>query len=68
MRSMFTIPEVAEMLDMSVAEVESEIDQGYLSYSFEKGEKRVTLYDLEKYMGPEQTQQITTDYLNAQEN
>lgn len=68
MRSMFTIPEVAEMLDMSVVEVKSEIDKGYLSYSFEKGEKRVTLYDLEKYMGPEQTRQITTDYLNGRKN
>lgn len=67
MRSMFTIEEVADMLDMSASEVESEIDNGYLSYSFESGQKRVTLYDLEKYMGPEQTRQITTDYLNAEE-
>ncbi|MBN2732186.1 MAG: helix-turn-helix domain-containing protein [Balneolaceae bacterium] len=68
MRSMFTLKEVAEMLDMSVSEVESEIDNGYLSYSFENGKKRVTLYDLEKYMGAEQTRKITQDYLSTEEN
>lgn len=66
MRSMFTLEEVAEMLDMKVAEVEKEIDGGHLSYSFHEGEKRVTLYDLEKYMGPEQTRKITSEYLEAE--
>lgn len=66
MRSKFTLKEIAEMLDMSVSEVEREIDDGYLSYSFDNGEKRVTLYDLEKYMGAEQTQKITRDYLNGE--
>ncbi|HYW33829.1 MAG TPA: hypothetical protein VE868_00350 [Balneolaceae bacterium] len=63
MKSMFTLDEVGEMLDMTVEEVEEEIDEGYLNYSFEEGEKKITLYDLEKYMGPEQTRQITNDYL-----
>jgi len=60
---MFTLDEVGEMLDMTIEEVEEEIDDGYLNYSFEEGEKKITLYDLEKYMGPEQTRQITNDYL-----
>ena len=68
MQSMFTLEEVAEMLEMSVSEVESEIDSGHLSYSFENGEKRVTLYDLEKYMGAEQTRKITEDYLNIEKD
>jgi len=63
MKSMFTLDEVGEMLDMTIEEVEEEIDDGYLNYSFEEGEKKITLYDLEKYMGPEQTRQITNDYL-----
>jgi len=63
MRSMFTLEEVAEMLDMKPQDVEEEISSGYLSYSFYKGEKKVTLYDLEKYMGAEQTQKITREYL-----
>lgn len=63
MRSMFSLDEVAEMLDMESKEVESEISSGYLSYSFHDGEKKVTLYDLEKYMGAEQTQKITREYL-----
>lgn len=65
MKSMFTLEEVAEMLDMSVSEVENEIDNGYLSYSFENGAKKVTLYDLEKYMGAEQTRKITQDFLSS---
>ena len=66
MKAKFTLKEVGEMLDMSVAEVEQEIDNGYLNYSFQSGKKRVTLYDLEKYMGSEQAQKITQEYLNAQ--
>jgi hypothetical protein len=67
MKSTFTLPEIAEMLDMSVEDVEEEIDSGHLSYTFQDGEKKVTLYDLEKYMGPEQTKNITNDYLNVEE-
>lgn len=66
MRSMFSLEEVAEMLDMESKEVENEISKGYLSYSFHDGEKKVTLYDLEKYMGSEQTQKITQEYLENQ--
>ncbi len=68
MRSMFSIEEVGEMLDMKTSEVEKEIDTGHLTYSFHEGEKRITLYDLEKYMGAEQTRKITQDYLENQEN
>lgn len=52
------------MLDMSVSEVQQEIENGYLNYSFQYGEKKVTLYDLEKYMGAEQAQKITRAYIN----
>jgi hypothetical protein len=65
MKSMFTIGEVGDMLDMSVEEVEQEINNGYLSYSFQNGKKKVTLYDLEKYMGAQQTQKITANYLSG---
>ena len=65
MRSVFTLEEVGEMLDMSYPEVEKEIERGYLSYTFYEGEKKVTLYDLEKYMGVEQTQKITREFLKA---
>lgn len=68
MRSMFSIEEVGEMLDMKTSEVEKEIDTGHLTYSFHDGEKRITLYDLEKYMGEEQTRKITNDYLKKEEN
>lgn len=66
MRSMFSLEEIAEMLDMSTEEVEKEITSGYLSYSFHEGEKKVTLYDLEKYMGTEQTRKITQEFLQNQ--
>lgn len=65
MRSMFTIEEVGEMLDMKNSEVEKEIEAGHLSYTFHNGEKQVTLYDLEKYMGAEQTRKITREFLKA---
>ncbi len=66
MRSMFSLEEVGEMLDMKTSEVEKEIEGGHLTYSFHNGEKKITLYDLEKYMGAEQTQKITTEYLEDQ--
>ena len=65
MKAKFTLQEVGEMLEMSVSEVENEIENGYLNYSFEQGEKYVTLYDLEKYMGAEHAQKITREYLNT---
>lgn len=68
MRSMFSLEEIGEMLDMDTDEVEKEIEDGHLSYSFHEGEKRVTLYDLEKYMGEEQTRKITQEYLQNQES
>jgi hypothetical protein len=63
MKAKFTLKEVGEMLDMSVSEVKKEIETGHLNYSFENGEKQVTMYDLEKYMGAEQTRKITREYL-----
>jgi hypothetical protein len=60
---MFSLEEVGEMLDMKTSEVEKEIENGHLTYSFNDGKKCVTLYDLEKYMGAEQTQKITQEYL-----
>lgn len=68
MKSMFSLEEVGEMLDMKPSEVEKEIQTGHLTYSFHDGEKRITLYDLEKYMGPEQTRKITQDYLENAES
>lgn len=66
MRSMFSLEEVGDMLDMKTSEVEKEIEGGHLTYSFHEGKKMVTLYDLEKYMGAEQTQKITREYLQEQ--
>jgi hypothetical protein len=68
MRSMFSLEEVGEMLDMKTSEVKHEIETGHLTYSFHEGEKRVTLYDLEKYMGAEQTRKITRDFLADKES
>lgn len=68
MKSMFSLEEVGEMLDMDPQEVKQEIDNGHLTYSFHNGEKHITLYDLEKYMGAEQTQKITQDYLADKES
>lgn len=67
MRSMFTLEEVGTMLNMTVDQIKKEIDGGHLGYTFENGEKQVTLYDLEKYMGAEQTRKITREYLQNQE-
>lgn len=68
MRSQFSIDEVSEMLDMKPSEVEDEIDDGYLGYTFDNGEKKVTLYDLEKYMGPERTREITQEFLQQDQD
>ncbi|HKK46189.1 MAG TPA: hypothetical protein VJ964_11755 [Balneolaceae bacterium] len=68
MRSMFSLEEVGEMLDMKTSEVEKEIENGHLTYSFHEGEKMVTLYDLEKYMGADQTRKITQEYLENKES
>ena len=67
MKAKFTLQEIGEMLEMSVAEVEEEIDNGHLNYSFDDGEKRVTLYDLEKYMGAEHARKITQEYMSEKE-
>lgn len=66
MRSMFTLEEVGTMLEMTKAQVEKEIDGGHLGYTFENGEKKVTLYDLEKYMGAEQTRKITQEFMQSE--
>lgn len=66
MRSMFTLEEVGKMLDMTEAQVEKEIEGGHLGYTFEEGERKVTLYDLEKYMGAEQTRKITREFMQSQ--
>lgn len=68
MRSMFSLEEVGQMLDMDQNEVEKEIEDGHLTYSFDKGQKQVSLYDLEKYMGAEQTRKITQEFLENQES
>lgn len=65
MRSMFTLTEVGKMLNMTEDQVQKEIDSGHLGYTFKNGEKKVTLYDLEKYMGAEQTRKITNEFLEA---
>ena len=66
MRSMFSLEEVGNMLDMKTSAVEKEIESGHLTYSFHDGKKQVTLYDLEKYMGAEQTRKITQEFLQNQ--
>lgn len=66
MRSKFSLEEVGEMLNMTKDQVEKEIDGGHIGYTFEDGEKMVTLYDLEKYMGAEQTRKITQEFLQDQ--
>lgn len=66
MRSKFSLEEVGKMLNMTEDQVEKEIDGGHLGYTFEDGEKKVTLYDLEKYMGAEQTRKITQEFLQDQ--
>lgn len=63
MRSMFSLEEVGKMLEMNPEEVEKEIENGHLTYVYNDGEKRITLYDLEKYMGAEQTRKITREFL-----
>lgn len=63
MRSMFSIEEVGEMLNMKPADVEKEIEGGHMSFTYQDGEKMITLYDLEKYMGAEQTKKITSEFL-----
>jgi len=68
MRSKFSLEEVGEMLDMKPSEVKKEIENGHLTYSFHEGEKMVTLYDLEKYMGAEQTRKITQEFLENKES
>lgn len=68
MRSMFTIDEVAEMLDMTEKQIKSELDNGELGFTYEDGEKRITLYDLEKYMGADHALKITREFLQNQES
>ena len=68
MRSMFSLEEVGQMLDMKPSEVKKEIEGGHLTYSFDEGQKRVSLYDLEKYMGAEQTRKITQEFLKNEES
>jgi hypothetical protein len=52
------------MLDMTIKQIESEIDSGNLSFTYDEGEKKITLYDLEKYMGSDQTMKIVREYSN----
>lgn len=67
MKSQFSLEEISEMLDMKLSEVEKELENGQLGYTFTDGKKMVTLYDLEKYMGAEQTRKITREYLQNQD-
>ncbi|MDZ7771341.1 MAG: hypothetical protein U5K31_01120 [Balneolaceae bacterium] len=64
MRSMFSIEEIGEMLSMKPSEVQKEIEGGTLSYTYHEGEKMVTMYDLEKYMGADQTMKIVREFLH----
>ena len=66
MQSVFSLEEIGQMLDMKPSDVEKEIDNGDLGYTFEEGEKKVTLYDLEKYMGAERTREITREFFQQQ--
>lgn len=64
MRSMFTVKEVGEMLDMTPDQVKSELSSGHLGYTYKDGEKRITMYDLEKYMGEDQMLKIVREFLS----
>lgn len=68
MRSMFTVEEVSEMLDMKISEVSQEMENGHLSYTYHQGKRVITLYDLEKYMGSDITMAITREYLRSKTN
>lgn len=63
MRSMFTVEEVSEMLDMTEKQIESEMSSGELGFTYDDGIKKITLYDLEKYMGGDQALKITREFL-----
>jgi len=65
---MFTIEEVAEMMDMKPSQVKSEIDSGNLGYSIQDGEQVVTLYDLEKYMGGQHAMKLAREFLSRGES
>lgn len=56
------------MLNMKPSEVEKEIDGGTLSYTYHEGEKMVTMYDLEKYMGADQTMKIVREFLQNEDS
>lgn len=56
------------MLKMEPSEVEKELESGRLTYTFHDGEKKVTMYDLEKYMGADQTQKIVREFLQENES
>ncbi len=68
MRSMFSIEEVGEMLKMDPSQVVKELESGQLTYTFHEGEKKVTMYDLEKYMGADQTRKIVREFLEDEES
>ncbi|MDX1617917.1 MAG: hypothetical protein R3224_03970 [Balneolaceae bacterium] len=53
---------------MKPSEVESEVNDGNLGYTFEDGEKKVTLYDLEKYMGADRAKEITQEFFQQEQS
>jgi len=69
MKAQFTESEVAEMLDMSKKELLKELRSGQLGYSVDNktGRRRITLYDLEKYMGSEHAMMVVQEFLGDQQ-
>lgn len=56
------------MLNMDPSDVVKELESGQLTYTFHEGEKKVTMYDLEKYMGADQTRKIVREFLEDEES
>jgi len=67
MKSQFTIDEVSEMLDMKRKDVKSELRSGNLGYIFTDDDvQKITLYDLEKYMGSDHARVVVEEFLSEE--
>lgn len=67
MKSRFTLEEVSQMLDLKPHQVRNEITTGSLGSEYHNEELVVTLYDLEKYMGPEHAMMVAREFEGATE-
>lgn len=64
MKSQFTESEVTEMLDISKKELLKKLRSGQLGYSVDDdtGKRKITLYDLEKYMGSDIAMKVVKEF------